>query len=345
MQGKKLPFNKILVTGGCGFIGSNFIRYILSKEKEVQVLNFDSLTYAGNMLNLSDFLEDDSYVFLKGDITNFDEINQAILDFKPNAIVNFAAESHVDRSIDNPNIFFETNVRGTINLLQSSLNNNVNRFLQVSTDEVYGSLGKSGKFTEQTNINPNSPYSASKASADFFVRSFNKTYNLDTIITRCSNNYGPYQFPEKLIPLVISKVINNEKIPVYGDGMNVRDWIFVLDHCEGILSALVAGKGGEVFNFGGDTEITNISLVTQILEIMNGSESLIEFVEDRKGHDFRYSVNFDKASSLLSWSPKTNFKDGLKLTVDWYLNNEDWLQSIFSGDYLKFYQKNYKHAN
>jgi len=337
MYEKKIPFNKILVTGGCGFIGSNFIRYILSKEKDVEILNFDSLTYAGNMLNLSDFLKDDSYVFLKGDIANFDEINQAILNFKPDAIVNFAAESHVDRSIDNPNIFFETNVKGTLNLLQSSLHNNVNRFLQVSTDEVYGSLGKSGTFTEQTNINPNSPYSASKASADFFVRSFNKTYNLDTVITRCSNNYGPYQFPEKLIPLVISRIINNEKIPVYGDGMNVRDWIFVLDHCEGILSALVTGKAGEIFNFGGDTEISNISLVTQILEIMNGSESLIEFVEDRKGHDFRYSVNFDKASSLLSWSPKTNFKDGLQLTIDWYLDNEMWLQSILSGDYLKFH--------
>ncbi len=344
MSEEKFNFNKILVTGGCGFIGSNFIRHLLSSKSDTEIFNFDSLTYAGNLSNLSDFTEFKNYHFFRGDIRNFEAVNQAISTYNPDAIINFAAESHVDRSIHNPNIFFETNVKGTINLLQCSIDNNVKRFLQVSTDEVYGSLGASGSFTEETNISPNSPYSASKASADHFVRAFNKTYGLDTVITRCSNNYGPYQFPEKLIPLVINRIINNEKIPVYGDGQNIRDWIYVKDHCEGILSALTVGKAGEIYNFGGNTEISNISLVTQILELMNSSKSLIEFVEDRKGHDFRYSVDFDKATSLLSWSPNTNFREGLKSTIDWYVNNDKWVNSVISGDYKEFYQQHYKHS-
>jgi len=329
-----LNISSLVVTGGCGFIGSNFIRLLLSDKKELQIINIDALTYAGNKDNISDFTNNPNHIFVKGDIRDKSLISNIFGKYSPDAVVNFAAESHVDRSIDSPQDFFETNVGGTLNLLNNARENGVKRYLQVSTDEVYGSLGSKDLFTEESLIQPNSPYSASKASADHFVRAFHKTYGMDTVITRCSNNYGPYQFPEKLIPLVISNIKNNVKIPVYGDGSNIRDWIHVDDHCMGIWEALTNGKSGHVYNFGGNNELDNLTLIKKILNIMQASESLIDFVKDRKGHDYRYAIDNSKAKKVLGWSPSIVFENGIKLTVEWYQDNISWLESVSSGAYL-----------
>ena len=317
---------KILVTGGAGFIGSCFVRYILNKYNDYQVINLDALTYAGNIENLEDVQDKKNYTFVHGNICDKKLVRDIIseVDF----VVNFAAESHVDRSITGPEIFIETNVQGTLNLLQASKEMGVERYLQVSTDEVYGTLGKTGYFYETTPIAPNSPYSASKASADLLVRAYFETYKLPVLITRCSNNYGPYQYPEKLIPFFISKLLRNEKVPVYGDGLNVRDWLYVYDHCNAIDTVLHNGKIGDVYNIGGHNEKTNIEITKLILEAMGKDESSIEYVKDRLGHDRRYAISNDKIQSELGWKPSVTFEEGIKLTIDWYLKNQDWIKNI-----------------
>ena len=317
---------KLLVTGGAGFIGSCFIRHVLAKHKDYEIINLDKLTYAGNIENLDDIKNDPRYQFVKGDIV---DKNLAMeLTSSVDVVVNFAAESHVDRSIEGPEIFIETNVKGTLNLLQASLKNKVKRYLQVSTDEVYGTLGKTGYFYETTPLAPNSPYSASKASADMLVRAYFETYKMPNLITRCSNNYGPYQYPEKLIPFFITKLLKGEKVPVYGDGLNVRDWLYVYDHCEAIDTVLNKGKEGEVYNIGGHNEKTNIEITRLILDAMGKDESSIEYVQDRLGHDRRYAIANDKIQSELGWEPSIKFEDGIKLTIEWYLNNQEWIQNI-----------------
>lgn len=317
---------KILVTGGAGFIGSCFIRHMLNTHPDYKIVNLDALTYAGNLENLYDVKDNPNYEFVNGDICDKKLVPQIVSGV--DTIVNFAAESHVDRSITGPEVFIETNIKGTVNLLQSAKTFNIERYLQVSTDEVYGSLGKTGYFTEETPLSPNSPYSASKASADMIVRAYYETYGLPTLITRCSNNYGPYQYPEKLIPLFISKLLKNEKVPVYGDGMNVRDWIYVYDHCSAIDTVLHKGKPGQVYNVGGHNEKTNLEITKLILDAMNKDESSIEYVEDRLGHDKRYAICNDKITAELGWKPSITFEEGLLLTVDWYLNNKKWIKSI-----------------
>jgi len=331
---------KVLVTGGCGFIGSNFILR-LRKKKDWDILNIDKLTYSGNLDNLDSI--NSNYTFLQGDICDNQLIKKSIDDFQPNYIVNFAAESHVDRSIDSYSDFINTNILGTINLLDcslkyfnSSLDKNF-RFIHVSTDEVYGSLGNNGSFTEESTYAPSSPYSASKASSDHFVNAWNKTFGLPIIITNCSNNYGPFQFPEKLIPLMIINAINGRKLPIYGNGKNVRDWIHVYDHCDAIMKIIDKGDIGQKYNIGGNCEKTNLEIVETICDIVDSNElisnkglskNLIDFVEDRPGHDFRYAVNCNKISSSLGWSPKISFNKGIKDTVNWYLNNADWIKNI-----------------
>lgn len=340
-QVKNFNPKAILVTGGCGFIGSNFIDYLLSIEPTPLIVNLDNLTYAGNLDNLSNNIENEKHVFIKGDICDYEKISKIITDYSIDSIVNFAAESHVDRSITNSSIFYETNVGGTLNLLSASLNLGIKRFLQVSTDEVYGSLGDSGFFTEKSNIKPNSPYSASKASADHFVTSYNKTHGLDTIITRCSNNYGPYQFPEKFIPLLINNAINDKPLPIYGSGENIRDWIYVKDHCEGIFLALCYGNTGEVYNFGGNSEMRNIDLAKKILVLLDKPESLLSYVEDRQGHDYRYAIDISKVKTELNWLPSVNFEEGIESTIKWYTINKPWLLSVTSGEYLNYYEQQY----
>lgn len=317
---------KILITGGAGFIGSCFVRYMLNKHQDYKIINLDALTYAGNIENLSDVKDNPNYSFVKGNICDKNLIVELTKDV--DAIINFAAETHVDNSISNPNIFIETNVVGTLNLLEAAKNNKVERYLQVSTDEVYGSLGKDGYFTERTPISPNSPYSASKASADMLVGAYNKTYNVPTLITRCSNNYGPYQYPEKLIPFFISKLLKGEKIPLYGDGQNVRDWLYVYDHASAIDTVLHKGKTGEVYNVGGHNEKTNIEITKLILENMGKDESMIEYVKDRPGHDRRYAIDNSKITNELGWKPSKTFEEGIKDTINWYLENQDWIKSI-----------------
>ena len=341
IKNKNFTPKAILVTGGCGFIGSNFIDYLLSLKSVPLIVNLDALTYAGNLDNLKNHSENKNHIFVKGNICDFQKISEIIDEFSIDCIVNFAAESHVDRSINNSNIFFETNVGGTLTLLNASLKFGVKRFLQVSTDEVYGSLKDEGLFTEASQIKPNSPYSASKASADHFVTSYNKTHSLSTIITRCSNNYGPFQFPEKFIPLLINNAINDKKLPIYGSGNNIRDWINVKDHCEGIFSALCCGISGEVYNFGGNTEIRNIDLAHKILDLLEKPKSLISYVKDRKGHDYRYAIDISKVKLDLDWEPKIDFNKGLESTINWYINNNLWLTSVTSGEYLKYYEKHY----
>ena len=329
----------ILITGGAGFIGSNFIHYVL-KNTDYSIINFDALTYAGNLENLKDIENNKKYKFIKGDITKLEDIKNLIKeDFQ--YIIHFAAESHVDRSIDSPNQFVLTNVVGTQNLLNLALEKSIKRFIQISTDEVYGSLGPEGYFTELTPLDPTSPYSASKASADLIVMSYYKTFNLPAIITRCSNNYGPYQFPEKLIPLMINNALNNRLLPVYGDGKNIRDWIYVDDHCEAILRVLENGKLGEIYNIGGNSGKRNIDIVKLILDKLNKPYSLIKFVKDRKAHDRRYAIDFSKIKKKLGWQPITKFEDGMQETIDWYLNNLNWLNEIVSGEYRNYYKKMY----
>ncbi len=317
---------KILVTGGAGFIGSCFIRHVLSKHDDYEIINLDKLTYAGNIENLDDIKNDKRYTFIKGDICDKEIVNEITKNV--DCVVNFAAESHVDRSIEGPEVFIETNVKGTLNLLQFSLKNKVQRYLQVSTDEVYGSLGKEGYFYETTPLSPNSPYSASKAGADMLVRAYFETYKMPNLITRCSNNYGPYQYPEKLIPFFITKLLKGEKVPVYGDGLNVRDWLYVYDHCEAIDVVLNKGKAGEVYNIGGHNEKTNLEITKLILNAMGKDESSIEYVKDRLGHDRRYAIANDKIQKELGWEPSVKFEDGIKLTIDWYLKNQKWINDI-----------------
>lgn len=317
---------KILVTGGAGFIGNCFVRHILNKYPDYKVINLDALTYAGNIENLDDVKDNPNYTFVHGNICDKNLV--ADLMDEVDTIVNFAAESHVDRSITGPGIFIDTNVKGTLNLLQNAKNKGIDRYLQVSTDEVYGSLGKTGYFYETTPISPNSPYSASKASADMLVRAYHETYGMPTLNTRCSNNYGPYQYPEKLIPYFISLLLKDEKVPVYGDGLNVRDWLYVYDHCEAIDVVLHKGKVGEVYNIGGHNEKTNMEITKLILNAMGKDESSIKYVQDRLGHDRRYAISNDKITSELGWKPSLTFEQGIKITIDWYLNHQDWIKSI-----------------
>src|SRR5690348_16966322 len=321
---------RILVTGGCGFIGSNFIRYILQHYKPASVTNVDVLTYAGNLANLDGVVEEhgERYEFFKSDIANADQMDALMTEHQFYAVINLAAESHVDRSINSPENFIHTNVIGTSVLLNCARNHGVQRFVQISTDEVYGSLGQTGKFTEQSPLDPSSPYSASKSGADLLVLAAFKTYGQEVLVTRCSNNYGPYQFPEKLIPLMIIKALRDEPLPVYGDGMNVRDWIHVDDHCAGVVAALFEGKPGQVYNFGGDSEMVNIDLVKMILDQLGKPHSLISFVPDRLGHDRRYAIDSSFAQRELNWKPRHDFKEGLEKTIQWYVDNPSWWQPL-----------------
>ncbi|MFW9827695.1 MAG: dTDP-glucose 4,6-dehydratase [Candidatus Thorarchaeota archaeon] len=334
----------ILVTGGMGFIGSNFIRYILKLNEDFRIINVDKLTYAGNPENLKHFEKRYSkyYTFYKVDICDFETIDQIIRKEKVEYIVNFAAESHVDRSIENPNIFCITNILGTQSLLNAAKKNGLKKFIQISTDEVYGSLNfNEPAFTESSPLSPNSPYSASKASADLLTNSYYKTFGLPINITRCSNNYGPYQFPEKLIPLMVNNAINERDLPIYGEGINIRDWIYVIDHCEAVLKVLLEGKIGELYNIGGDSEIQNLELVKKLLKIMERPESSITFVKDRPGHDLRYAINHEKITKELNWKPKTDLNHGLEMTIQWYLNNDEWLNNVINKAYLNYYEKTY----
>ncbi|MCR9201489.1 MAG: dTDP-glucose 4,6-dehydratase [Planctomycetaceae bacterium] len=325
--------NRLLITGGCGFIGSNFIRLQLAEYTNVQIANVDVLTYAGNPDNLADVADDPRYSFHQIDITDEAAIRQLMEEFQPDAILNFAAESHVDRSIQNSSPFVQTNITGTQVLLDAAKHFGIARYLQVSTDEVYGSLGPTGYFTEETPLAPNSPYSASKASADLLVRSYHETFSLPAVITRCSNNYGAFQFPEKLIPLFVTNAMNDIALPIYGKGDNVRDWIHVLDHSRGIDAALRHGQDGEVYNFGGDSERTNMELTSELLRILDKPASLIRHVEDRLGHDRRYAIDFSKATRELGWTPEVTFEQGLQETVEWYLSHPVWIERIKSGTY------------
>ena len=316
----------VLVTGGAGFIGSCFVRHELKKHPDYKIINIDALTYCGNLENLKDVENNPNYKFVHGNICDRNLVRDLVKE--ADLVVNFAAESHVDNSIKHPEIFVETNVQGTLNLLQASKELGVERYLQVSTDEVYGTLGKTGYFYETTPLAPNSPYSASKASADMLVRAYRETYGLPTLNTRCSNNYGPYQYPEKLIPFFISQLLKGEKVPVYGDGLNVRDWLYVYDHCEAIDVVLHKGKVGEIYNIGGHNEKTNMEITRLILDAMGKDESSIKYVEDRLGHDRRYAISNDKITFELGWKPSLTFEEGIKITIDWYLNNQEWIKSI-----------------
>lgn len=316
----------ILVTGGAGFIGSCFVMHELKKHPDYKIINLDALTYCGNLENLKDVEDNPNYRFVHGNICDRTLVRELVN--VSDYVVNFAAESHVDNSIKHPEIFIETNVQGTLNLLQACKELGIEKYLQVSTDEVYGTLGKTGYFYETTPLAPNSPYSASKASADMLVRAYHETYGLPTLNTRCSNNYGPYQYPEKLIPFFISQLLKGEKVPVYGDGLNVRDWLYVYDHCEAIDVVLHKGKIGEVYNIGGHNEKTNMEITHLILEAMGKDESSIKYVEDRLGHDRRYAISNDKITAELGWKPSITFEEGIKLTIDWYLKNQDWIEHI-----------------
>jgi len=333
---------RILVTGGAGFIGSNFIHFILKNVDGIEVVNFDKLTYAGNLENLAEFEKNPRYHFVKGDITSKDNVESAITRFNIEGIINFAAESHVDRSILGPLVFSETNIIGTQVLLEAARKFSIKRYLQISTDEVYGSLGATGLFHETTPLAPNSPYSASKASADMLVRAYVHTFDLPAVLTRCSNNYGPYQFPEKLIPLMIINALNGKPLPVYGDGMNVRDWIHVEDHNRGVWDVFVKGRQGEHYNLGGMAEKTNIEIVKFILNHLGKDESQIKYVKDRPGHDRRYAMDVSFIGHELGWKPRIQFEEGLSSTIDWYLSNQAWWERILSGDYQRYFSENYK---
>lgn len=331
---------KMLVTGGAGFIGSNFIIYMLQKYPELEIVNMDALTYAGNLENLSSVQNHPHYSFTATNITDAEAVEswfQQGIDI----VVNFAAESHVDRSILEPDIFVKTNVLGTQVLLDAARKHGVTKFVQVSTDEVYGTLGDTGLFTEETPLAPNSPYSASKAGGDLMVRAYYETFGLPVNITRCSNNYGPYQFPEKLIPLMISRALNEQPLPVYGDGLNIRDWLYVEDHCSAIDLVIHQGKPGEVYNIGGNNERTNLHIVRTILEELGKPESLITHVQDRPGHDRRYGIDPTKITRELGWKPKYDFESGIKETIQWYLDHKDWWARIQSGEYQDYYKKQY----
>ena len=331
----------ILVTGGAGFIGSNFINYMLIGRKDIFIVNLDKLTYAGNLQNLKSVEDHPNYTFIKGDIVNDELISYIFQKYEITHVINFAAESHVDRSILGSEIFFRTNVLGTNVLLENAKRFGVEKFIQISTDEVYGSLGPEGQFEETTPLQPNSPYAASKAAADMMALAFHHTYHVPVVITRCSNNYGPYQFPEKLIPLMIINSLNNKKLPVYGDGMNVRDWIYVIDHNKAVELVFDKGKDGEVYNVGANTEKPNIEIVKLLLKHTGKTEELIEYVKDRPGHDRRYAINSTKIKSELGWEAKHSFENAIQDTIKWYLENQKWWKEIISGDYQNYYQLQY----
>lgn len=348
----------ILVTGGAGFIGSNFIQYILDQEDNVLLINLDLLTYAGNLENLRDCENDSRYHFVKGDVRDRALLQELFAKYDIDTVVHFAAESHVDRSITEPEVFLTTNILGTQALLDAAKahwklepDNKYSRdyregvrYLQVSTDEVYGALGKTGMFTETTPLSPNSPYSASKASADLMVRAYHQTFGLPVNITRCSNNYGPYQFPEKLIPLMIHNAENDKTLPVYGDGMQIRDWLHVKDHCAAIWTVLKQGRIGEVYNVGGNNEKANIEIVKLILQALSKSEDLITYVQDRPGHDRRYAIDNTKITTELGWKPAYTFEQGIAETIEWYQTHQEWMERIVSGAYADYYEKMYSAA-
>lgn len=331
----------ILVTGGAGFIGSNFIRLMTVKYPGYKIVNFDFLTYAGNLENLKEIEHLSNYLFVKGDICRKEQVTKVCREHSIDTIVHFAAESHVDRSISGPAVFVHTNVLGTNVLLDVSRECEIERFLHVSTDEVYGSLGATGYFTEGTPIHANSPYSASKASSDLLVLAYHHTFGFPGIVSRCSNNYGPYQFPEKLIPLMIANALNDKPLPVYGDGLNVRDWLYVEDHCLALDTVLHKGKVGEVYNIGGHNEWKNIDIVKLVLKELHKPESLITFVKDRPGHDRRYAIDASKIQKELGWNPSYQFESGIKKTIDWYVANRVWWERIISGEYKKYYELQY----
>ncbi|MBU1098494.1 MAG: dTDP-glucose 4,6-dehydratase [Bacteroidetes bacterium] len=338
---------KILVTGGAGFIGSNFINYILKSRDDVFIVNLDKLTYAGNLENLKESEANSNYIFIKGDICNSELVDYIFSKFGIKHVINFAAESHVDRSILGSEIFFQSNVIGTNILLEAARRYQVERFLQISTDEVYGSLGPEGLFTETTPLSPNSPYSASKASADMMALAFHHTYGLPVVVTRCSNNYGPLQFPEKLIPLMILNTLSNKKLPVYGDGLNVRDWIYVIDHNRAAELVWEKGNPGHVYNIGAEQEMKNIDIVKLILSHLGKTDDMIEYVKDRPGHDRRYAIDSTKIKTELGWKPEFKFEEAIKNTIDWYLSNNQWWERIINGAYkdyyISMYQNFYKH--
>lgn len=345
----------VLVTGGAGFIGSNFVKRMLDRHKDYKIINVDVLTYAGNLENLKEISDNPNYNFVKADIRDRAKMDEIFTAHGINTVINFAAESHVDRSIETPGIFFETNIIGTQVLLDVAKKNwKVNpddkyckeykpdvKFLQVSTDEVYGALGSTGMFVETLPLLPNSPYSASKAGADLIVRAYHETFCMPVNITRCSNNYGPYQFPEKLIPLMINNCFKNKVLPVYGDGMQIRDWLHVSDHCCAIDTVLHKGVDGEIYNIGGNNEKANIEIVKLVIATIGKSESLIQYVQDRPGHDRRYAIDNTKITTQLGWQPAYTFEQGMKETIEWYVNNTQWVKNIVSGDYANYYQKMY----
>lgn len=347
--------NTVLITGGAGFIGSNFIYYMLEKYSDITVVNLDALTYAGNLATLEPIAEDPRYYFVNGNVCDRFLVNELFEKFRFDTVINFAAESHVDRSIVEPDLFLKSNILGTQTLLDVAKSHwNIEpgnkysrlylegvKYLQVSTDEVYGTLGVEGKFTETTPLSPNNPYAASKASADFIVRAYNRTYGLPTNITRCSNNYGAYQFPEKLIPLMIHNCIMDKPLPVYGDGMQIRDWLYVEDHCTAIDVVVRKGKSGEVYNIGGDNERANIEVVKLIISALEKDDSLIKYVKDRPGHDRRYVIDNKKITTQLGWAPMYTFEEGITKTIRWYLDNQRWVEQITSGEYLDYYNKMY----
>jgi dTDP-glucose 4,6-dehydratase len=332
---------RLLVTGGAGFIGSNFVRMVLTEHPDCLVVNLDRLTYAGNLENLAEFIPHDRHVFVHGDICDAALVDRLIDEHRIDAIINFAAESHVDRSITGPKIFIDTNVNGTLTLLEAARDKKIGRFIQVSTDEVYGSLGSEGMFTERTPLSPNSPYSASKASADHLVHAFGHTWGVPYNITRCSNNYGPYQFPEKLIPLMINNALHDKELPVYGDGLYVRDWLYVYDHCTAIWHVLENAPPGEIYNVGGCNEKPNLEVIRLILNHLSKPETLIRHVKDRPGHDRRYAIDAGKIICELGWKPSVTFEEGIARTIDWYLANAAWLANVVSGDYQNYYDTMY----
>ncbi len=334
----------ILVTGGAGFIGGNFVYYMLRKHTDYRIVVLDALTYAGNLSTLAKAMKNPNFAFVKADIRDKEQVEEVFEEFQPDIVVNFAAESHVDRSIEDPGIFLQTNVLGTQNLMDASLKYGVKRYHQVSTDEVYGDLPLDRPdlfFTEETNLHTSSPYSASKAGADLLVQAYMRTFQLPATISRCSNNYGPFHFPEKLIPLTIINALHDKPLPVYGDGLNVRDWLYVEDHCKAIDMIIHADCEGEVFNVGGHNEMSNIEIVKLILKELGKPESLIKFVPDRKGHDRRYAIDPTKIKTRLGWEPETKFENGIVKTIQWYLDHQDWWEEIISGEYQNYYEKMY----